>query len=138
MTNQNQNPIGKKLNRFQMTNSMEPLVTNRQCLVWLRIGSPDESITQRQKQMHTTFATIVLAALFCVIVGCLAFFWKFISIDVGRSVFALLAAIVGFSALYMATVGMIWLREKICAIFDDLSAIHRDSKIYLSVQRKVI
>lgn len=115
----------------------QPLVTNRLCLVWLRICSPDESTTRRQKLMHTTFSTIVLTALICAIAACLVFCWKFIAIDVGRSVFAIMCAIIGFSAVYMATVGIISLRHKFDAIFENLSTIYKDSKRSIFVLQKI-
>lgn len=107
---------------------MEPLITNRQCLVWLRSCSPEESTTARQKLVHTMFAMIVLTALICLFATSVAFSWKFASIDEGRSVFAIMFVLAEFALICMELVAMIALRHKIDVIFDKLSAIYEGSK----------
>lgn len=107
---------------------MEPLATNRQCLIWLRMCAADESANRRQKIAHAIFAMLVLTALMSGISASLIFMWKFISIDVGRSVFAFMLVATEFTVIYLASVGMILLRHKIGTIFDNLSTIYKDSK----------
>lgn len=127
-----------KIRSQSVSREMVPLVTNRRCLVWLRICSPVELTTQRQNAVRTTFAMIVLALLVCVVAACLTFCLKFISIDVGRSVFAILSAIIGISAICMAAVGIISLRRKIDGIFDNLSTIYKKRNFSLFVSCKMI
>lgn len=107
---------------------MEPLTTNRQCLILLRILSADESTARRQGMVHIIFSTAVLTALMCGIAASFAFFWKYASIDLGRSIFALLFTVAQFAITYMALVGMFLLRHKIGTILNNLSAIHKDCK----------
>lgn len=107
---------------------MEPSATNRRCLTWLYICPTDEFASRWQKLVHFTFAVTVLTAIICGATGCLVFCWKFISIDLGRSVFAFMFAAAEFTVVYMAFVGTILLRHKIGAIFHGLSAIYNDSK----------
>lgn len=109
-------------------NTMEPLATNRRYLIWLRACPPDESTSRWQKLAHFAFSAIVLLGILSIIAACLTYCWKFVSIDLGRSVFAFMVAVVHFSVVYMALVGMILLRHKIGTIFDNLSAIYKTSK----------
>lgn len=110
---------------------MEPLVTTRRCLIWLCIYPANESTSQWQKLAHTISATTALTGLICGFVSSLVFSWKYVSIDLGRSMFAFTFAAAEFTAIYMALVGMILMRRKICTIFDKLSTIYKASKIFL-------
>lgn len=110
---------------------MEPLVTNRRCLIWLSICPPDESTSRWQKMTYIIFVMTVLTALICAVAAYLAFCWKFASIDLGRTMFAFMFVIFEFVAIYMALVGIILLRHKIGAIFDSLSTIYKESKCFL-------
>lgn len=112
---------------------MEPLSTNRQCLIWLRACPPDESPTRRQKLAHTAFAVLVLAGLIGGAIASSAFFWKFVSIDLGRSMFAFVFVVGEFTIIYMVLVGMILLRHKIGAIFENLATIYKESQYFLFV-----
>lgn len=107
---------------------MEPLETNRQCLIWLRILPSDESTNRWQKLAHTAFAVLVFTALMCGATSCLVFCLKFLSTDLARSIFAFVFSVGGYSIIYVALVGMILLRHKIGAIFDNLEVIFKDSK----------
>lgn len=107
---------------------MDPLVTNRQCLICLRILPADETASRRQRLAHSIFAGAVLIGLACGMTACLAFCWKFASIDLGRSIFAFLFVIGEFTFTYMALVGMILLRHKIGSIFENLKAIYKASE----------
>lgn len=112
---------------------MEPLVTNRLCLIWLRMCPAGESISRWQKLAHAIFATFVLTGTICSVAASFAFWWKFVSIDFGRSIFACLIIIVEFVVIYMALAGMIFLRHKIGRVFDNLSTIYRDGKYFLPI-----
>lgn len=104
---------------------MEPLVTNRQCLIWLRICPADEFTSRRQKLAYTIFAVFVVIGLVCGLAGSLSSGWKFMSIDLGESVYAFVYSIALIIVLFMALVGQIVLPHKIVSIFDNLKAIYK-------------
>lgn len=107
---------------------MEPLVTNRRYLVWLCMCPASKSTSRWQEIAHATFAITALTGLVSILVPCTVFFWKFISIDMGRCMFALVFIVAEFVAVYTALVGMISLRHKVGTIFDNLAKIYKDSK----------
>lgn len=107
---------------------MEPLVTNRQCLIWLYVCSADESASRWQKLAHAIFAAYVVIALVCTSAACLAFYWTFVSVDLGKSVYAFMLVFGQFTAIYAVVAG-IFLRHKIGAIFDNLSTIYTASEL---------
>lgn len=99
---------------------MEPLVTNRRCLIWISVCPADESSNRWQKLAYVIFSLIILAMLLFGITASAVFCWKFVSIDLGRSVFSFVVVAAEFTAIYLALVGMILLRHKIGAVFDNL------------------
>lgn len=110
---------------------MEPLVTNRRCLVWLCICPADEYTSRWQKLAYIIFAMFVSSGLIGGSAACLAFSWKFLSIDLGRAMFAFTFVAAEFTAIYMALVGVISMRRKIDTIFKNLSTIYKNSKCFL-------
>lgn len=116
---------------------MEPLKTNRQCFIWLRILSADESTSRRQKLAHTVFARAVLIGLICGFAASSTFFGSFVFIDLGRSVLSVMTVVAQFTLIYMLLVGFFLLRHKIGTIFDNLKTIHKDSEyLFLSQIKK--
>lgn len=107
---------------------MEPLVTNRQCLIWLCVCPADESARRWQKLAHATFATYVIIGLVCTSAACLAFYWTYVSIDLGKSVYAFMLVFGQFTPIYAAVAG-IFLQQKIGTIFDSLTTIYAASKL---------
>lgn len=107
---------------------MQPLVTNRQCLIWLCICPAKKLTNRRQSLARAMCATIALTGLMCSFTSNLMFAWKFISLDVGQAMYALTFMFGGFAVLYMAVVGMILMRRKIASIFDNLSTIYKASE----------
>ena len=109
---------------------MEPLSTNRRCLIWICIHPADESASRRQKIAHSLFATMVLVTLLSGCAAGIAFCWKFVSIDLGKTFFSFMCVAAEFSALYMALVGMFLMRHKIGTIFENLLKIYKASKCF--------
>lgn len=107
---------------------MEPLVTNRQCLVWLCICPADKSTSRWQKAAHAISAATALSGLIAGFASETAFAWKFISIDAGQAMYALTFMSGELAVFYMALVGMIFQRHKIDKIFINLSAIYKASE----------
>lgn len=113
---------------FYVCNKMEPLSTNRRCLIWLCIHPADESASRRQKIAHSLFAMMVLVSLSCGCAASAAFCWNSVSIDLGRAFFSFMCVTTEFSMIYMALVGIFLMRHKIGTIFENLSKIYKASK----------
>lgn len=107
---------------------MEPLATNRRCLIWITTCPPDKSTSRCQKIGYSIFTLAIFVVLLFGFTANSTFRWKFGSIDVGRSMFAVMFAVAEFCIIYMALVGMLLMRHKIGGIFDSLSAIYKASK----------
>lgn len=114
-------------------NKMEPLVTNRRCLIWLRVLPPEESSSRRQKIVHSIFFMMVLATLSFACLSSFTFCWKFVSIDLGRTMFSFMFVASEFAIIYTALVGMILMRHKIGAIFENLSTIYKASEYWIKI-----
>lgn len=107
---------------------MEPLATNRQCLIWLCVCPADERTSRWQKLAHIAFALTTLTGIICGFVSCSAFVWKFISIDVGRTMYAFTFMAGELAVIYMTLAGIVLLRHKISTVFENLGTIYNESK----------
>lgn len=113
---------------------MEPLVTNRRCLIWLCVCPDNASSSSRwQKLAHAIFAIIAITGPTCVVAACFTYGWKFASTDMGKSIFTFMFGIGQFIAIYSVLAGIFLLRHKVVTIFDDLAMIYKDSKCLLEV-----
>lgn len=121
------NSIFKMLKMFAGMR-MEPLATNRQCLIWLCVCPADESASRWQRVAHTAFAFATLAGVIFGFLSSSAFVWKFMSIDLGRTMYAFTFMSGEVAVIYMALAGMILMRHKIKTVFDNLATIYEDSK----------
>lgn len=115
---------------------MEPLATNRQCLIWLCICPADESTDRWRKVAHIICATSALTAIFSGFVSSVVCAWKFISIDVGRTMFAFTFLSGEIATLYMALIAMLLLRHKIDEIFKKLSMIYETRKCFPTLKKR--
>lgn len=103
---------------------MEPLATNRRCLIWLRMCPADEPSSQWQKRI---FRMVVYASLLFCITGNVAYCVEYISIDLGRSLFAIVFLAEQISIAYIIIVATICLRFKIDSMLKNLSAIYKNA-----------
>lgn len=107
---------------------MKPLETTHRCLIWLCMCPPNETSSRCQKISYTVFGTIVLVAIISAFVSNVVFCMQFISIDLERSMFAVMFVAAQFGIIYMALVAIILKREKINTIFKDLTIIYGNGK----------
>lgn len=117
----------------ELKKKMEPLVTTRQCLTWICMCPADESTSRWQKTKYTLFAVTTEIGLMCICTPAAVYFLKYISIDLGRSVFAFMFVVATFTAFCMGLIGMISLPHKIGRIFENLSKIYKDSKYGIKI-----
>lgn len=107
---------------------MEPLTTNRRSLIWLCVSPADEFTNQRQKWAHAIFAVFTIIGLMCTFTACFAFGWKYLSTDLGKSIFAFMFVVGHFICIYAVLAGIFLLRHKFGILFDNLSDIYKASK----------
>lgn len=106
---------------------MQPLTTNKQILIWLSAYPVDETNSKWKKIACGIFSVLVFFGNLSALAASVAYFMKFMSIDLGESLCALLQ-ISGFgSSLFMMLIAVI-LRHKIKNIFEQLSEIYEMSK----------
>lgn len=104
---------------------MESMSTNRRCLVWLCICPAGKSTSRWLRLAHIVCATIAMTGLVCGFTSGSAFVWKFISTDVGQSMYAFTFISGEVAAIYMALAAMTLLRHQIDTVFKNLSTIYK-------------
>lgn len=117
---------------------MEPLKTTHRCLIWLCMCPAEETASRWQKFAYNTFGTIVLVAIISGFVANVVFCVRFISIDLERSMFAVMFVAAQFGVIYMALVAIFFKRQKINTIFKNLTIIYRDGKQRLENELKTL
>lgn len=113
---------------YFLESNMEPLPMTRQSLIWLCMYPPDNSTSQWQKVTHAIYTAICLGALLTCFGGDLAFCFKFVASNLGRSLFSFMFVVAEFSVIYMGFVAIILLQHEIETIFELLSTIYSASK----------
>lgn len=107
---------------------MAPLEINQRVLMWLCLYSVDKTTSGAKKMMYVIFT---LGALIIISTGMLlsvAFFVKFVSIDLGTALYVFGQIVASGCLLYMFA-AMFLSRSKTKYVFDALAGIHRTSKI---------
>lgn len=126
--------IRNNKNKTQIRSSrdvkMKPFSTNQQSLTWLCLYPVDETTSNRQKAAHIVFSVTNFIMLLSGLASSVAYFVKFASIDLEKSLYALLQ-IVTFTATLYALVIAFLLRHKIPALRENLSKIYDECKIFL-------
>lgn len=106
---------------------MEPLPTTWRSLIWLCMCPSDNALRRWQKLPHATYTTICLGALIACFGSALAYCIKFVSIDLGRSMFSFVFVVGEFSVIYIGLVAIYSMYHKIDTIFKTLSTIYNAS-----------
>lgn len=88
----------------------------------------DESASQWQKFAYNICGTIAVVSIISGFVSNVVFCVQFISLDLERSMFAVMFVAAQFGVIYMAVVAIIFKRQKINTIFKNLAIIYGDGK----------
>lgn len=107
---------------------IKPLNSIQQALVWLCIHPPDATSMAEQKKKYKRCAKAFLISYLSIILGCSFFCSEYITTDFDKCVFAFMSAAAVFGVMYMLIVGILVIRPKISAIFNDLSSIYENRK----------
>lgn len=106
---------------------MEPLSTTRWVSTWLSMYPAPEDSTEPQKIAYKACGLLVFLGPASFAMATLAFFLKYLSIDLESSLYALFQVLAFTSITYSFVVAFI-LRKKILLIFDQLSRIYDERK----------
>lgn len=113
--------------QLQFAFKMIPFKTTKWTMTWLCMCPTTKSWNKRKKLIRAVLTLTIIALILCMLVAHLVYFLKFMSVNLGDSLFALMNVIAISDILY----GMIvefFLRHQIGAIFKKLSMIYKASK----------
>lgn len=106
---------------------MNPLQTAKQVLTWLCVLPADETVSERKKLLYRGLVYVVFVSMVSSLLASVAFFIKFMNIDLEEALFAL-AQVGGTSAMGNIIIATYFLYPKIIAIFEKLSKILTERK----------
>lgn len=114
--------------RKKNLNKMQPLAPSKRALTWFCICF-DENSTKRQRLIHLSFSIFVSVSVSCGTLASVIFTFQNISTNLEDSLYSIFQ-ISGLSdSVYIFIVAPI-LRHKISAMFQSLSAIYENRKIF--------
>lgn len=107
---------------------MEPLVTAKQMLIWLRICPSPNSASKSEKLAHLAFTILVSTGQILGAITHMIYLFEFGSTDLKGSIFSLMGA-AGFIAIFYVSIIVFSMRYQIREIFEQLSIIY-DTREY--------
>lgn len=107
---------------------MIPIPTNRKVLTKLGLYPVDKNTSKRDELKHKAIGFLIFALCFCAIVSSAVYFWKFATIDLKQSSYALLQIICHLNAMYLMMFAFLQ-RQNIEAAIEKLSGIYNERKI---------
>lgn len=107
---------------------MTPLKAERTVLTWLCICPPADNTGRLQKRIYAVFSCTVVIAISSNVIGSLAYFRKFLSIDF-ESALDGLHPILGWTPLIFIFIVMHLLKHRIVELLDDLTNIYRKREL---------
>lgn len=106
---------------------MEPLATNKRLLILFSGYYSKDNIPKWRQRANAFFTFTVFAAIIYGIIVSAAFFLKYVSIDLERSLYAIIQISAMSSAVY-TIVFVLFSRRRITTVLDDLAEIYRESE----------
>lgn len=104
-----------------------PLKTNRRVLTWLCMCPANEATEKWKKIAYTSLSITAVLLIVCAFFASVAYFGKFASTDLEEALYALFQIIGAVSLLFAITIAY-FSRNKIDAIFENLTKIYRKSE----------
>lgn len=108
----------------------EPLIKYREFLVWYSVYPADENTPKWKKCAHI-MSSCLICFIHLIATECsVAYLIKYLSVDLEKSLYAILQIVACFSAFYACIV--MWLtRQKVTKMFENLSKIYNKCKTFL-------
>lgn len=116
---------------------MVPLVANQRMMSWLRLYPDEETSSNTQKVARIVFSVINLTIILSGGVSSFIYFIEFMSIDLERSLFAILQFLLTSAVLYSHITAFV-LRKQIPSLRKNLSKIYRDCKFFVEFHNEII
>lgn len=104
-----------------------PLKTNRRVLTWLCMCPANEATEKWKKIAYTSLSITAVLLIVCAFLASVAYFGKFASTDLEEALYALFQIIGAVSLLFAIKIAY-FSRNKIDAIFENLTKIYRKSE----------
>lgn len=103
---------------------MEPLKTSNLVLTWMCMCMPNKKPNAAQRFLYVAFASIVHIANASALISCAAFFFKYVTIDLKQSLYALMNIAANFGVIYACVYVECFDRTNLNKIFKKLSKIY--------------
>lgn len=115
--------------KFKLTSCqrMKPLVTNRRVLTWLCVHPADETTSKFEKISYFIFSLIVFSGILSSLIASIAFFYKYVKVDLEVALYAVSQIAAASSVLY-AIIMTLFSRPGITDVFKRLTIIYNESK----------
>lgn len=107
---------------------MKPLPTSKRVLIWMCMCTPHKSATIIDKLAYALFTLIIFIGNAGTLVSCAVFFWKYASIDLAASLYALMNIAANSGVIYACCSIALIDRAKVNGIFEKLTAIYNNRK----------
>lgn len=114
---------------------MQPLQKIQRLLTWLRMYPSDKPLCVWQTMARSLFALFILVTNLCCLASCLAYNFKYFSIDINGSIHALTTVVAEVCLVYVMIMAIL-MRRKIARNFEQLSKIYADCK-YEQIESKL-
>lgn len=103
---------------------MEPFAEYRKLLTWYCVYQAAKNISKLAKSLHIIFCACVFLGNICATISSTIYFLKFLSIDLGSSLYALFQITSTGSGAY-GIILLLVIRHKITTNFENLSKIYK-------------
>lgn len=104
-----------------------PMDTNRRILMWVSVIPADKGTSTIKKIVYKMLSLIIFVTVLSVSIASLAFYFKFASSDLQKSLYAL-AQIAAFTSMTYTIIVTFCIRHKVPAIFKSLYKICETSE----------
>lgn len=108
---------------------MKPLETNQLVLTWFGLSPADKAPTKWQKILYKASTFQLILSILSIFISSLAFFYRFVLIDLEKALYAVYQFVGLFSALYLCMVAYLS-RPQINSTLNQLSNIYHESKSF--------
>lgn len=113
---------------------MKPIEKIRQIFTWLCLHPFDETTPLGQRILYNIFGSSVFISNVYALITSVAFFLKFLSVDMEECLFTLFQ-IFGYLGVTYATVAIFLQRNSISKIFQQLANIYKERKTYIKYEK---
>lgn len=104
-----------------------PMETNRRMLIWVSVIPAGKNVDTVKRIFYKILSFGIFATVLCVSIASCAYYFKYASIDIQKSLYAL-AQIAAFTSMTYAIIVTFFIRRRFPPIFENLYKICEASK----------